>query len=650
MRDNYGRSGNRVTMPPPPKETEIARLRALLDDRDARIACQAERIDALLASTSWKVTKPLRACGEAWNRLAATFGLFGAWRSSYRRWIRRYDTLDAEARSRIAAAARALPRRPLISVIMPVYDPPPRFLDEAIRSVRGQLYPDWELCIADDASADPDVRRLIADHAAQDRRIKAVRRERNGHISRASNSALAVASGEFVALLDHDDLLAEHALYCVARAILDNPDAALIYSDEDKITADGKRLDPYFKCALNRELLLAQNMISHLGVYRRELVEEAGGFREGFEGSQDWDLALRVIARTRPHQTVHIPRVLYHWRAARGSTALASSEKTYAAQAGRRAVEDFLKQGNVAAEVLPSPEVPHQNRVRYRLTSPPPLASLIVPTRDHADVLRRCISSVTQKTTYPHYEIIIIDNESELDETARYLDRINAGRISVLRAAGHFNFSALNNLAAKQAKGDFLCLLNNDIEILTPDWLEEMVSVAMQPGVGAVGARLWYPEGGLQHGGVVLGIGGVAGHAHKHLKRGCPGYFGRAVLRQEFSAVTAACLVVKRQLFLDLGGLDEALAVTCNDVDFCLRLKKAGFRNIWTPYAEMIHHESLSRGTDETPEKHTRSAMEGRLMEQRWGSTLQADVAYSPNLTLEDVDFGLAWPPRVPPL
>jgi GT2 family glycosyltransferase len=304
----------------------------------------------------------------------------------------------------------------------------------------------------------------------------------------------------------------------------------------------------------------------------------------------------------------------------------------------------------VTAEVSPAPGAADLNMVRYAQPTPQPKVSLIIPTRDGAALLRRCLESLGEKTTYQNYDVTIIDNGSIEAESLRYLESVRGERIAVLREDGPFNFSALNNLGVRQTEGEIVCLLNNDIEIVTPDWLEEMVSVALQPGVGAVGARLWYPDGGLQHGGVLLGVGGVAGHAHRQLRRGSAGYFGRAILRQEFSAVTGACLVVQRRIFLEAGGLDETLAVTGNDVDFCLRLQAAGYRNVWTPYAEMIHHESVSRGDDDTPEKHTRASMEQRVMKDRWGDRLQADPAYSLNLTLTDTNFSLAWPPRTRPL
>lgn len=568
-------------------------------------------------------------------------------RNDYTEWLCRYDTLKDADRVKIQSNIADFQAKPLISVVMPVYNPPISFLDEAIQSVRRQLYPNWELCIADDASTDPAVRETLARHCREDHRIKVVYRDQNGHISRASNSALELAQGEFVALFDHDDLLAEHALYWVAEAINRHPDAGLIFSDEDKINESNRRYDPYFKCELNYELLLAQNMVSHLGVYRTEVVRDLGGFRVGFEGSQDYDLVLRVLEKLKPEQIVHIPRILYHWRAIAGSTALAAGEKNYAVEAGRKAVADHLKRNGINAEVMPAPEVPTLNRVRFSCPSPQPLVSLIIPTRDRTDLLGMCLDSLIQRTTYENYEVIIVDNGSVEAATQQLFERLPKERFSILRDESPFNFSALNNKAAQLARGELLCLMNNDIEILTPDWLEEMVSFAVRPDIGCVGARLWYPDGSLQHGGILLGIGGVGNHAHYKVGRHNPGYFGRAFLHQSFSAVTAACLLVRRDVFDVVGGLDEQLAVAFNDVDFCLRVRDAGYRNVWTPYAEMNHHESASRGVEDTPEKQIRFFNEVSFVQSRWDAKLFNDPAYSPNLTLDYADFSFAWPPRI---
>lgn len=568
-------------------------------------------------------------------------------RNDYQKWIERYDTLDAKGLEEIRKDIESFQSKPKISVVMPVYNAPLKFLEEAVNSVRGQLYDNWELCIADDASTDLSIRPFLEALEKQDSRIKVVYRTDNGHISAASNSALAIATGDFVALLDNDDLLPAHALYHVAKAVLANTDAAIIYSDEDKISASGQRFGPYFKCEFNYELFLAQNMVSHLGVYRRDLLEKVGGFREGYEGSQDYDLALRVLECVKPVQIVHVPRVLYHWRAIPGSTALDVGEKSYAVDASRRSVKEHLLRSGRGGDVSPAPEALLHNRIRYPLTDDLPFVSIVIPTRDKSDLLSICLHSLLEKTTYSNYEVIIVDNGSVEEATLQLFERLPKNKVRVIYDGSPFNYSKLNNLAVKESRGDVICLMNNDIEIITPDWLEEMLSFANQPDIGCVGARLWFPNEQMQHGGVVLGIRGVAGHSHKFLRKGHTGYFGRGILHQSMSAVTGACLVVRRKVWDEVHGLDESLPVGFNDVDFCLRVKELGYRNIWTPYAEMYHHESASRGDENTFEKQMRFQNEVAIMKERWGEALLHDPAYSPNLTLDYQDFSFAWPPRV---
>jgi GT2 family glycosyltransferase len=387
-------------------------------------------------------------------------------------------------------------------------------------------------------------------------------------------------------------------------------------------------------------------MISHLGVYRRDLVVSLGGFRIGFEGAQDHDLALRCVAAVSRDQIVHIPRILYHWRAIAGSTAVSSDEKPVAVTAARLAVTEHVRRFDSDATVEPAPESSIHFRIRHSLPSPAPLVSIVICTRDHEWLLRTAIESIREKTTYPHYEIVVLDNGSREAAALEYLASL-AGRpgITVIRDDSPFNYSRLNNIAVRHSRGQVLCLLNDDIEVLAPGWLEEMVSFAVRPDVGGVGARLWYPDGRLQHGGVIIGAGGVAGHAHPRLAKGERGYFSRAVLQQELSAVTGACLAVRREVFDEVGGLDEQIAVAFNDVDLCLRIRAAGYRIIWTPFAELIHHESASRGYEDNPEKLARFQREIRFMQERWGATLTTDPYYNPNLSMQSGDYSLA-PPR----
>ncbi|MEK6423143.1 MAG: glycosyltransferase family 2 protein [Burkholderia gladioli] len=579
--------------------------------------------------------------------MAGSPGAIGA--ADYADWIRRYDTIDDALRGRIRARIAEFRHRPRISVVMPVYNPKPAWLAEAIDSVRAQLYPDWELCIADDCSPDPAIRPLLERYAAEDARIRVVFREKNGHISAASNSGLALATGEWVALLDHDDLLPEHALYCVADAIERHPAIRMMYSDEDKIDPDGTRREPYFKCDWNPELFLSQNMFSHLGVFQKTLIDKVGGFRIGYEGSQDYDLALRCSEVVEPGAIHHIPRVLYHWRVHAESTASGVDAKPYAAVIGEKAIGEHLERRGLKATVA---YVDHGYRVHRALPQPAPRVSLIVPTRDALELVRTCLTSVLDKTRYPDFEILLVDNGSTDPAALKYFETLAAdGRIRVLRDDRPFNYSALNNAAVREARGELVGLLNNDVEVISPDWLSEMVSLAVQPEIGAVGARLLYPDGSVQHAGLVLGIQGVAGNAHKHLPRSALGYFGRASLIGAFSAVTAACLVMRKAVYDEVGGLNEPdLGVAFNDVDLCLRIQAAGYRNVWTPYAELYHHESATRGEENDPVKRARFEREIGYMNDRWADQLADDPFYSRNLTINREDFSLAYPPRVPPL
>jgi O-antigen biosynthesis protein len=565
----------------------------------------------------------------------------------YDEWVATYDTIGPAERTALQTRLQALSATPVIAVLMPVYNPPPALLREAIASVQAQIYPHWELCIADDASTDAEVLQVLQRAAAADQRIRLMRRQTNGHISRSSNDALALVTAPYVALLDHDDLLREHALLLVAEALAHAPQAEVLYSDEDKLAIDGQRCDPYFKPDWNPELLLAQNYLCHLVTYRTALVRKRGGFRVGFEGAQDHDLVLRCTEGLAPGQIVHIPHVLYHWRQHAGSTAGRNEAKPYAQEAGLRAVREALARRTMDAQV--ELDAHGWYAVRMAAPVPEPRVSIIVPTRDGITTLPRCFESLVQKTRYGAWELLVIDNGSHDPAFLAELQRIaRHPRVRVLRDDSPFNYAALNNRAVSLVDSEFVVLLNDDTEVLSPDWLSQLVGWAAQPGVGAVGARLWYPDGTLQHAGVVLGIGDVAGHAHRHWLRDEVGHRGRAVVLQDFSAVTAACLAVRRSSYLQVGGLDaQHFAVAFNDVDFCLKLGAAGLRNVWVPTAELVHHESVTRGSDREARHRQRYEKEAALMRQRWGREIAADPAYNPNLTLAQEDFGLAFPPRV---
>jgi glycosyltransferase involved in cell wall biosynthesis len=566
-------------------------------------------------------------------------------RDIYQDWVEQFDAPGPTTRAALRRELRFLATHPLISIILPVYNPDLGLLEAAIDSIRNQIYECWELCIADDASTDPKVRPYLEEAAAGDTRIKLTFRERNGHISACSNSALALATGDWCALLDQDDAFAEHALALVALEIERHPEAGLIYSDEDKIDEKGLRSNPFFKPDWNPELFLGQNYINHLGCYRADLLRETGGFREGFEGSQDYDLALRCVDRLQPEQIRHIPRILYHWRMVGGSLAAIPDAKPYAKEAARRAIADHCRRNGMPGKVVPCLENTESHRVIHALPEPAPLASIIIPTRDRVELLKRCVESIQARTDYPSFEIIIVDNGSVEEETFAFFRAIEHQNVRVIADRGPFNYSRLNNRAAVKERGDILVFLNNDTEIDDPGWLAEMISHAARTEVGAVGARLWYPDGTLQHGGVVLG--GVAGHAFPHIPRGHPGYFNRAMLQQNCSAVTGACMAVRKEVFEELGGFDEVnLGVTFNDIDFCLRLTERGYRVVWTPYANLIHHESASRGHQRTPEEQAEFLRAADYMQQTWGAQLMHDPFYNPNLSLNPPGFEIAFPPR----
>ena len=568
--------------------------------------------------------------------------------NDYGTWVHLFDTLTDADRVAIRAVVGQMRERPRFSIVMPVYDTPEPYLRAALDSVLEQLYPDWELCIADDASPAPHVARVLADYAGRDPRIKVVRRERNGHIAAASNSALELATGEFVVLMDHDDILPPHALYMVADMIGRHPDSDILYSDEDKIDAAGKRYDPHFKSDYNPDLLLGQNMINHLGVFRRSLIQAVGGFRTGFEGSQDYDLTLRAIEATTPARIRHIPFILYHWRVFASSTAFSTVDLPRATAAAHRALTEHFERCGIPAAVEPAPATNRFTRIRRALPNPAPRVSLIVPTRDKVGLLRGCIEGLRHGTDYPDLEILIIDNNSEEPATFAYFDSLKDDpRVRILRYEAPFNYSAINNFAAAQATGSVLGLINNDIEVIEPGWLKEMVSHAVRPEVGGVGAKLYYAGDTVQHAGVITGICGVAGHSHKASPRGDYGYFSRLQLTQNLSCVTAACLILRKAVFDEVGGLNEKnLAVAFNDVDLCLRIHEQGYLLVWTPFAELYHLESASRGPDTAPDKVKRFIGEIEYMQRRWGNRLVEDPYYNPNLTLDSEDFALAFPPR----
>ena len=565
----------------------------------------------------------------------------------YKKWLKKYNEQLSIPKDKAPALLDSLENKPLISVIMPVYNTPGNYLKRAIDSVIDQYYPHWELCIADDASPDDSVWELLKSFSEKDERIKIVRREENGHICAASNSALELSTGEWCAFLDHDDAYPKDALLRSVQFINKNPDAGLFYSDEDKLDEDDNRHDPYFKPEWNPELLEGQNYLCHLTVTKRNLVEQVGKFQPGLEGSQDWDLFLKVTELLATDQVVHIPYLLYHWRAIEGSTALALEEKGYVRESSHKTLEGHCERTRPGVEIMP---IAHGHwRLKYNIPQPAPLVSIIIPTKDQAPILRACIDGISNSTIYPNYEIIVVDNQSEEAETQELFEELKGRNIQVLDYPKAFNFSAINNFAAEHANGEFLAFVNNDVTIINGEWLEEMISHACKDHVGAVGAKLYFPEDCIQHAGVILGINGVAGHCFKYAVRGEPGQRNRLNLVQQFSAVTAACMVVRKTVFEEVEGFEEDnLGVAFNDIDLCLRIKEAGYANIWTPHAQLYHHESVSRGDDNDQSRKVRVDSEIEYMRKRWGDLLQFDPTYNPNLTLEFEDFSLAWPPRLP--
>jgi glycosyltransferase involved in cell wall biosynthesis len=601
---------------------------------------------------------------------------------TYPEWVTRYDTLDDARRAAVARQVDALADPPTFSVILPVHDPPTELLRAAIDSVRGQLYPHWELCIADDGSRDPAVVELLDDRAGADQRVKVVHRAENGHISAASNTALALATGRWVAFLDHDDLLAPHALALMAVHLADRPDARVAYSDEDLVDYGGQPVASYFKPAFDPLLLLAQNHVCHLTVVRRDLVEQVDGLREGYEGSQDWDLLLRVTAGLDRDQVVHVPHVLYHWRTYPASTASSLGAKPYAAGAGWRAVRDHLARSEPAATVDPVPGL-GWNRVSWPVPEPAPLVSIVVRASDES-ALARCLQSIWVRTTYPSYEIVVVTTGTTAAAVRALLDR-EAGRVIVVADAedpeddvdaggaagpaaapgpapapapaagppdGRY---ALFNRGAARAAGDVLCFLDEATEIVSPDWLEVLVGHVSQPCVGVAGATI-YDDGRLRHAGLVLGLGGVAGPVHEGLDRLDIGYWGRTATPRHVSAVTVDGLVVRRDAWEQAGGFDAVeLPSVYGDVDLCLRLRDLGWATVWTPFAELVSHRPRRTGTTTGPDGADdvadlvadAEAQAARYMRERWGPVLDDDPAYSPNLSLEQGDGRPACPPRV---
>jgi GT2 family glycosyltransferase len=567
--------------------------------------------------------------------------------ATYSEWIDRFDAVTGETRAAVQNGVQSLKVRPTVTILMIAsgMGTEASLLEATIQSIVKQIYPHWELLILNQLVAGTPMHGLLMTHAAADPRIRLISATEPDDTRTAPPDYVRSISGDWITVVCQNDILAEHALYHVVDTINQYPAVDLIYSDEDHIDSQHKRFNPNFKCEWNMDLFRSQDMFGNLGIYRTSLLNAAGGLPARFGPASRYELTLRCVEHSSIERIRHIPRILYHKHVQPLSSGLDLISDLNEKEAGRQALADHLSRTRVAAEAV---STTHGYRVRYALPDIAPLVSLIIPTRNGLTLLRRCIESILTRTTYRNYEIIVVDNGSDDAETLEYMDSIlHLENVRVLRDNRPFNYSALNNGAVKEANGTIIGLVNNDIEVISPDWLTEMVSHVTRPEVGVVGAKLLYSDDTVQHAGVIIGLSSAADHVHRGLPRHSPGYQSRAALIQSFSAVTAACLLVKKTLYLELGGLNEStLTVAFNDIDFCLRVNEAGYSVVWTPYAELYHHESATRGEDDTPEKQERAAREVAYMRSRWSSFIAFDPAYNSNLCLEHSDCRVAWPPR----
>lgn len=569
---------------------------------------------------------------EFWIRLTERFQADDV---DYEEWYRNHKPTMEELEGQ---REKKFPYMPVISILVPVYNTPEEFLKQMIQSVRKQTYGSWELCIANANPENKKVADILRIAASRDSRIKVTDIPENEGIAQNTNAALKIASGDYVGLLDHDDLLTPDALFEVVRAINENKKPEVLYSDEDKVTTDlTEHFQPHMKPDFNKDLLRSNNYITHFFVASRRLLEEIGGFRGEFNGAQDYDLILRCTEKGKG--IVHIPRILYHWRVHKASTADNPASKMYAFDAGKRAIEEHLKRCGESGVVEHTRDLGFY-RVKYQVQGTP-LVSIIIPNKDQREVLDQCLNSI-RKSSYQNYEVIIVENNSTEKETFQYYKKIESEKVRVIYWEGEFNYSAINNFGVKHARGDYLLLLNNDVEVITPDWLEEMIGNCQRKDVGVVGAKLYYPDDTIQHAGIVIGIGGVAGAVFVGMPGVYSGYLHKASIQQNLSAVTAACMMVKRSVYEKLHGLEETLKVAFNDVDFCLRVCENGYLVVYDPNVELYHYESKSRGSEDTKAKVRRFQNEIEYMRSHWLNLLKSgDPMYNPNLTLTKWDYSL---------
>lgn len=570
---------------------------------------------------------------EFWIRLHERFEPeevpYGPW---YEAYVPDEETLNRQRKRKFLNA-------PLISVVVPAYHTPPLFLRQMLDSLIAQTYGGWELCIANGSPDDKEMEAVLEEYEKRDSRIRHENLKENLGIAENTNAAFRMAKGEFIGLLDHDDLLAPNALYEIVLALEKNPEADVVYTDEDKVTTDLKEhFQPHLKPDFNLDLLRSNNYICHFFTVRREIVEQVGGFRKEFDGAQDYDFIFRCTEEAR--KILHIPEILYHWRTHKESTADNPASKMYAFEAGKRAIEAHLKRTGTDGEVSHTPDLGFY-RVKYPVKGEP-LISIIIPNKDEKESLEACLKSIWEKTTYKNYEIIVVENNSTSDEIFQYYKEISQKGVRLLRWKKEFNYSAINNFGAAHAKGEFLLFLNNDVTVITPDWLTELAGLCQRKEVGAAGVKLLYPDNTIQHAGCVIGIGGIAGHMFVDMPANRTGYLHKASLLQDMSAVTAACMIMKKQVFDQVGGFTEELAVAFNDVDLCLKINKAGSLVVYDPYVQLYHMESKTRGAEDSKEKVRRFQTEIEYMRCHWLDILKnGDPYYNKNLSLTKWNYSL---------
>ena len=556
---------------------------------------------------------------------------------NYEDFLKKYGVKEEElARQR----QEVFENGPCFSIAVPLYQTKEKYLREMIESVQAQTYTNWELCLADGSGREHSLQPVIGEYIAKDKRIKYCLLDSNEGIAGNTNEALKMADGDFVVLTDHDDLLSPEALYQCAKAVQKEPQTDVIYSDEDKVDMSGKKFfEPHFKSDYNIDLLCTMNYICHLFVVRKDVMERAGLFESCYDGAQDHDFILRCTEKA--EHIVHIPKVLYHWRCHAQSTSENPESKLYAFENGCKAVKAHYDRIGIPAEVEQGPFY-GMYRTHY-LWKEQPLVSILIPNKDHVTDLKKCMDSIEKKSTYRNFEFIIVENNSTEEETFAYYKEIEKrDNVRVLYYKEDFNYSRINNFGAKEANGEYVLLLNNDTEMIEPDSIKEMLDVCMRPDVGIVGAKLIFEDNTIQHAGVIIGFGGVAGHAFIGQDRDDNGYFSRIISVQDLSAVTAACLMVRRSVFDEVEGLNEEFKVAFNDIDFCLKVRKAGYLVVYNPYAQFYHYESKSRGQEDSADKVARFQQEIGLFGERWGELLEhGDPYYNPNLTLDKADFSL---------